>query len=78
MRKAEEQLSRALTISVDHLGNENAKTLAIYNLLARSISQQGRFTESKQMFQVVLDLRRKSLGEEHPDTLREYDVSAGG
>ena len=44
-----------------------------YNNLAATLSAQGKYAEAEAMYRRALEIRRKALGEDHPDTATSYN-----
>ena len=69
--RAEEQLKSALSIQQRLLGTD-AATLKTMSHLADVLSSQKRTLEAHQLCLRTLELMRRSLGDEHPDTVNEF------
>ncbi|KAI5788603.1 hypothetical protein FPQ18DRAFT_262075 [Pyronema domesticum] len=51
-------------------GEENTKTLEAMHLMGYTFRFRGLLKEAQELEEKVLEVRRRTLGEEHPDTLR--------
>ena len=69
MAAAETQLTRAVELRKQHLGESHNDTLKALNHLAILYDSQGRFDQSEPIYQAALEIRRRELGPDHPDTL---------
>ncbi len=67
---AEPQLRRALKIQQDVLGT-TAETLETMSVLGQALSGQDHIKDAADLIEKTLNLKRQTLGEEHPDTLKE-------
>lgn len=66
---AEAQLTAALELAKQELGNEHPDTLGVMNGLAQVYFSQGRWAEAAPLYRDALAARRRVLGDEHEDTL---------
>ncbi|KAI5785472.1 hypothetical protein FPQ18DRAFT_87842 [Pyronema domesticum] len=58
-------------------GEENAKTLEAMYLMGYTFQSRGLLKEAQELEEKVLEVRRRTLGEEHRDTLRSMQSLAG-
>ena len=52
------------------LGQDNAQTMQSMNHLGVSLLLQSRFAEAEQDYRRLLDVERRTLGPDHPETLK--------
>ena len=50
------------------LGEDHPETAQGYNNLASNLHAQGKYAEAEPLFRTALEIRRRVLGEDHPDT----------
>ena len=71
------ELSAAVGVVEDVLGPDHPYTLTVRNDLALAYKSVGRFGEAIELFEQVLDERKRLLGADHPDTLAVRNNLAG-
>jgi len=68
------QLSRAVEVLRQSLGEEHPDTLTALHQLALCLIEQGRNQEAEKISQGVVEARKRLLGPEHPDTLASMNL----
>ena len=66
---AEKGLKRAMEKAQEELGAEHVETLRCMAAYAELLRKVGRYEEAGALYREVLAVRRRTLGDEHPDTL---------
>lgn len=56
------------------LSDKDADTLESRSNLANSYFNLGLYKKAMQLFQQILEARRRLLGDEHPDTLKAMNI----
>jgi serine/threonine protein kinase/Tfp pilus assembly protein PilF len=67
--KAEPNARRAVELRAAQLGAEDRETLRSASTLAQTLVGQGKFADARRLCEAALDVTRRRLGPEHPDTL---------
>jgi tetratricopeptide (TPR) repeat protein len=67
---------RVRRLYVDLFGEENNKTLEAMHWIGSTLEDCGRLKEAQEIQEMVLAVRRRSLGEEHRDTLNSMQCLA--
>ncbi len=73
LNAASDPLERALAFQTQHLGPDDAATLASMNSLGYLRSRQGRLEEADSCYRDALAGRRRTLGDEHIQTLESIN-----
>jgi len=63
-------VARSYELRRDLLGPEHPETLASMDILATTLTSQGKDDEARKVNEQALEIRRRIMGPEHPDTLR--------
>ena len=71
------ELSAVVGVIEDVLGPDHPDTLTVRNNLASAYGDVGRFSEAIELYEQVLDERKRLLGADHPDTLAVRSNLAG-
>jgi hypothetical protein len=66
--EAKEQVDELVWASRDQLGDEDPATLRVMTKFADVLQRLVYTDGARQGYQMVLDLRRRVLGEDHPET----------
>ena len=74
-KQAEKLLANARDICNAINGSEDSNTLAIISDLAWTYDVEGLWKDAATLREKVYNVRRNVLGEEHPDTLRRWQIS---
>ncbi|MEM1072026.1 MAG: serine/threonine-protein kinase [Planctomycetota bacterium] len=77
LERADDPLTRSLSVFQDKLGNEHPDTLRSMNAMGRLLQSQGKLAEAESYFRSALEDSRRVLGNRHPDTLTALRNMAG-
>ena len=75
--RSESLLQKALDIQRGALGEENSVTLSSMNLLAHTLTLQGRYSEGEALARRTADLSRKVFGPRSPEALKTTNTLVG-